>query len=113
MRLVCLLVGGFFLLFGVWFLYDGFVGFPNENARVAVFEKQLADARAEGNVNAARMAEIELMTAGRHTVMDIAIQKDLGAAFVICAMPLLTVALWPRGKAKPLPPPPLPPRTSV
>jgi hypothetical protein len=109
MRLVCLLIGGFFLLFGVWFLYDGFVGFPNENARVTALEKQLADARSEGNANAERMAEIELMTVSRHTVMDLAIQKYLGAAFVVCGVPLLAVALWPRGKAKPLPPPPLPP----
>ena len=106
MRLVCLLVGGFFLLFGAWFLYDGFVGFPNENARVAAFEKQLEDARAERNANAARMAEIELMTVHRNTVMDILIQKYLGVAFVIGAVPLLAVALWPRGKATRLPPPP-------
>ena len=116
MRLVCVLVGGFFLLFGAWFLYDGFVGFPAENARVETFAKQLADAETEGNANAQRLAEIELMTVSRHTVMDIAIQKFLGFAFVLGGLPLLVVGLWPRGKAKPLPlpalplpPPPLPP----
>ena len=46
MRLACLLVAAFFLLYSVWFFYDGFVAWPNENARVEILERELADAQA-------------------------------------------------------------------
>lgn len=109
MRLAFLLIAAFFLLYSVWFFYDGFVAWPRENAEVeAALQAAKADAQRAGDAPAVERAATNLINRDRHTDMDLVLQKAIGVIFAAIGLPLLCVAFWPRSKT-PLPPPHLPP----
>ena len=107
MRIACLCIAVFCLLFGGWFLYDGLVTFPQDNDRAAKLQADSQRAKAANDLAAAERAEAELATVQMHTAVDVIIQKVLGAGFMGGALALVCIALWPRKKPAP---PPLPPR---
>jgi hypothetical protein len=110
MRLACLLLAAFCLMYSIWFFYDGLVAWPRENARVATFERVRADAQRAGDTAGVERAEGELSLLHRRTEMDLVIQKVLGVMFGVAALVLLAIAAWPRAKKSAIPPP-LPPPT--
>jgi hypothetical protein len=68
---------------GLWFAYDGWKKWPEENRRIDQVQKDKDAAQAAGN--SARVEELakELQSMSKHTPMDIGIQKAL--AFVLPA----------------------------
>ena len=86
--IMCALLFGF----GLYFLYDGYVGYPQMNREIAELERQQEAAGARGDsTEAVRVGEELKELGGAKSDLDILIQKILGFA-----LPVLSAAylLW-------------------
>jgi hypothetical protein len=77
---------------GLWFGYDGFVNWPDQNEKIAAIETQRAEARARGDSAAdAKLLEEQNKIGTKHTDWDIMLQKIL-----FFTLPPLGIALFVR-----------------
>src|SRR5215212_11768975 len=67
---------------GLWFAYDGWVKWPNENAKIAEIQRASDDAKRVGNSAEIERLASELSSKKFHTTWDIGLQKVLA-----CALP--------------------------
>lgn len=84
------------LLFGgLYFLYDGYVGYPKHNAELEAVERQIGDAQAAGDEEKAAALRVELTKMDKaHPASDIRLQKQLGYALPPVALALLAWTLY-------------------
>ena len=76
---------------GLWFAYDGFVGWPKENARIDQLKADIATARKADQEPEVRRLEAELGKLSHHNDTSITIQKVL--AFTLPPIGLF-VLVW-------------------
>lgn len=69
------------VVFGVLFAYDGFVGWPRQNERIAELGRQIEDARRKDDEPTVRRLDAERSNIKQRSDMDILMQKVL--AFVL------------------------------
>jgi hypothetical protein len=69
------------VIFGIAFAYDGFVGWPRQNERIAELGRQIEDARKNGDDRKVSELDAERSHIKLHSDMDILMQKVL--AFVL------------------------------
>lgn len=62
---------------GAWFAYDGWIGWPRENQRIAQVQKDKDAASAAGNTAEVEKLAKELQELSPHSEWDLAIQKVL------------------------------------
>ena len=79
---------------GLWFMYDGWVGWPRENERHAQVSAQLDTARATGNKDAESKLQEELKSIKHHGGFDIPLQRILGVTLPLAGVALLCWALY-------------------
>ena len=77
---------------GLYFLYDGFVGYPAENAEYDRVQAELADATAYGETDRKIELAEELRGLDNHSDEDIFLQKLLG--FLLPPVAILLLARW-------------------
>lgn len=84
------------LLFGgVYFLYDGYKGYPEHNTKVAEIKRQIGEADAGGDRDKAADLNVKLASMGKeHSDFDIGVQKKLGFALLPVALALLAWMLY-------------------
>jgi hypothetical protein len=70
--IVLMLVG-----MGLWFGYDGFIGWPRENARIEEIKKEIEAARKANDEAKVRSLDAESGKLKQHSPMDLNIQKAL------------------------------------
>ncbi|MDB5297040.1 MAG: hypothetical protein JWO31_3023 [Phycisphaerales bacterium] len=89
----CVLIPVLIVVAGLYFLYDGYVGYPKENARYDALTAQVDAARARGDAKGEADA-VEARKAGKakHSDLDIQIQKTLG--YVLPPLGLLAFAFF-------------------
>src|SRR5438552_9148881 len=68
------------IVFGLWFAYDGWVRWPNENARADQVQRDKEKANQEHDSAKVEQLAKELEQLSRHTPMDLLIQKLLALA---------------------------------
>ncbi len=76
----CVLIPGLILFCGLYFLYDGYVGYPNENRRFDELSQKAKEARDRGDAKAQSDFEAQRKSVTRHEDLDIWLQKVLGYA---------------------------------
>jgi hypothetical protein len=87
--MVALIVG-----MSLYFLYDGFIGYPAENERASQLGNQIEEAKKAGNeAEVSRLAK-ERTDLKYHTDLDIRLQKQLGMALLPISIALLAWALY-------------------
>jgi hypothetical protein len=69
------------VIFGIAFAYDGFVGWPRQNERIAELGRQIEDARKNGDDRKVSELDAERSHIKLHSDMDLLMQKVL--AFVL------------------------------
>jgi hypothetical protein len=79
---------------GLWFAYDGWVAWPNENRKYAEVNAKLETARAVGDKDAASRHTEELKSLKQHTGYDIPLQRILGGVLPVAGIGLLCWALY-------------------
>ena len=79
---------------GLWFAYDGWVAWPNENRKYAEISAKLETARAVGNKDEASKLQEELKGLKEHKGYDIPLQRILGGALPLAGIGLLCWALY-------------------
>jgi len=79
---------------GLWFAYDGWVAWPNENRKYAEVSAKLETARAVGNKDEASKLQEELKGMKEHKGYDIPLQRMLGAVLPVAGIGLLCWALY-------------------
>jgi len=78
---------------GLWFGYDGFFNWPEQNAKIAVIEEQRKEARARGDEALDKKLLEEQNDIGKHhTDWDIMLQKIL--FFTLPPLGLALLARW-------------------
>lgn len=87
----CLLIPTLMVVGGLYFLYDGFVGWPGSNQRIADLTQQAEAARAKGDLDGESKALNERKEIKPRGDLDITIQKLLG--FGLTPLGLLA-AFW-------------------
>jgi hypothetical protein len=79
---------------GLWFAYDGWVGWPKENARHAQVSAKLDAARITGDKDAESKLQEELKSITLHTGYDIPLQRVLAVCLPLAGAGLLCWALY-------------------
>ncbi len=89
--LMCiLLVGG-----GLWFAYDGWIGWPEHNRKVAEVKRRISDAESAGDQHGAAAARTELgKMSEEKSSSDILLQKVLAISLPPVGIGLLGWALY-------------------
>ena len=85
-----LLIGG-----GAYFLYDGYVGYPKHNEKVAAIKREIGEAEAKGDKDKAAQLNVQLASMHKeYPPDDIKLQKQLGYALPPVGLALLIWALY-------------------
>ncbi len=80
---------------GLWFAYDGWVGWPEHNREVAEVKRRIADAERSGDQNAAAAARTDLgKMSEEKSSSDILLQKVLAFSLPPVGIGLLAWALY-------------------
>jgi hypothetical protein len=80
---------------GVWFGYDGYVGWPEHNRQLADVKRQIEEAERGGDKDAAAIARTKLGSMSKeHSDNDIRLQKLLAFALPPLGIALLAWALY-------------------
>lgn len=74
----CLLIPGLIVFCGLYFLYDGYVGYPNENRRFDDLTQKAKDARARGDAKAEADLLQERKSVTRRDEFQLRLQRQLG-----------------------------------
>jgi hypothetical protein len=82
------------VVFGVLFAYDGFVGWPRQNERIAQLGRDIENARRENREEDVRKADAERSKIKLHSGMDILMQKVLAFALIPGGLALLVWSLY-------------------
>ena len=82
------------VVLGLWFAYDGWVAWPNENRKYQEVNSKLETARAVGDKEAASKLQEELKGIKEHKGFDIPLQRILGGALPLAGLGLLCWALY-------------------
>lgn len=86
-------------LYGVWFLYDGFVAWPAENARWQTMTQRMHELQLQADGLGHNTAEYAALMASskkshRHTDFDVTLQRALGPTMILAGvMPLGIILL--------------------
>jgi hypothetical protein len=91
-RVVFYGIGVFLLLFSVWFFYDGFRGWPQENQRGEELMRQKAVAEESNQPDKVAEVAAQLAQLKRHTAIDIQIQKVVGVIMLVLSICALAYA---------------------
>ena len=87
MTLICVVLG-------LWFAYDGWVGWPGENRKHAEVSAKLETARAVGDKDNESKLQEELKSIKFHGGFDIPLQRILGVTLPLAGVALLCWALY-------------------
>jgi hypothetical protein len=75
------------IIFGLWFAYDGYIGWPKHNVEVRNVKKAIGDAEAKNDAEAARQAKAKLGSMrAEYTETDILIQKLLAYTLPVAGL---------------------------
>jgi hypothetical protein len=78
---------------GCWFLYDGFIGYPAENAEMRTLDRQIAEARAVADTDRRVQLEEERREMGDiHGPTDLLVQRVLG--FTLPPLAIILLVRW-------------------